>query len=146
MHPEIHINYLSVVAAVAASFFFGFLWYGPLFGKRWMQLMGMPTEGKPETKIMLRGMALMIIGTFLTSYVMVHASEIWRPSVWGVGQDAPPCIYGFFNGFFTWIGFFVPMQLSMVAWEKRSWRLCGLNSVYHFLNLQIIAMILAYLR
>ena len=102
MHPEIHINYLSVIVAVIASFFFGWLWYGPLFGKVWMRLMNLPTEGKPSTGVMIRGMVLMIIGTILIAYVMAHASEVWRPSVWKVGLDSPSYIYGFFNGFFTW--------------------------------------------
>ena len=33
MHPTIHVNWLAVLVAVVASFFFGWLWYGPLFGK-----------------------------------------------------------------------------------------------------------------
>ena len=56
MHPEIHINYLAVVAAVIVSFFFGWLWYGPLFGKKWASLMKMPTDCKTNPKITLRGM------------------------------------------------------------------------------------------
>jgi len=108
MHPEIHINYLSVLVAVVTSFFFSFLWYGLFFGKCWTRLMAMPTNGKLETNIMLRGVVLMIVGTFFTCYVMAYASEVWRPSVWGVEQDASSCIYGFFNGFFTWVGFLSP--------------------------------------
>ena len=122
MQPEIHINYLSVLLAVIASFFFGWLWYGPIFGKLWARLMKMPTDVKPDSKFMLRGMALMILGAFLTAFVMAHASEVWRPSVWGVGLDSPSCTYGFFNGLFTWLGFFIPMQMSMVAWEGRGWK------------------------
>ena len=146
MQPDIHINFLSIIVAVIASFFFGWLWYTVLFGKLWARLMNMSMDTKPGTKFMLRGMALMIIGGFLTAYVMAYASEVWRPSVWKVALDSPSYTYGFRNGVFTWIGFFVPMQLSMVAWEKSGWSLFSLNSVYHFLNLQIIGMILAYWR
>lgn len=39
MYPSIHVNYLAVAAAVIASFAFGWLWYGPLFGKKWAGLM-----------------------------------------------------------------------------------------------------------
>lgn len=146
MQPEIHINYLAVVAAVVASFLFGWLWYGPLFGKTWARLMNMPMNVKPDPKVMLRGMALMIAGTFLTAYVMVYTGEVWRPSSWKIGPDAPSYVYGFFNGFFIWIGFFVPMLLGTVAWEGRPWGLFGLNAAYYFLNLQIVAMILACWR
>lgn len=59
---------------------------------------------------MLRGMGLMILGTFLTAYVMVHAGDVWRPSVWGVGT---------------------------VAWEGRGWGLFGLNAAYHLSTYRI---------
>ena len=47
MQPEIHINYLAVVAAMLAQMFLGFLWYGPLFGKPWAKEMKMPPDFKP---------------------------------------------------------------------------------------------------
>ena len=146
MYPQIHVNFMAVIAAVIASFMLGWLWYGPLFGKKWASLMKLPPDAKPDPKVMLRGMGLMVLGTFLTAYVMVHAGDVWRPSVWGVDADAPSYRYGFFNGFFTWIGFFVPLLLGSVAWEGRSWGLFGLNAAYHFVNLQVIAMILAHWR
>ena len=68
------------------------------------------------------------------------------PSADNAGSDAPAYVYGFFNAMWIWHGFFVPMQLSAVAWEKRSWALFGLNLAYLFLNLQIMAMILAFWR
>ena len=72
MHPEIHINYLAVAAAVVASFLFGWLWYGPLFGKKWASLMKMPADSKPDPKVMLRGMGLTLLGTLLIAYVLAH--------------------------------------------------------------------------
>jgi len=146
MHPTIHVNWLAVLAAVVASFVFGWLWYGPLFGKKWAALMKFPPDMKPDPKVMARGMVLMVIGTFLTSYTLVFFSDIWRPSVWGGGADSPGYVYGFLAGLWTWIGFTVPMLLSAVAWEGRPWALFGLNAAYYFLNLQLIAMIIAYVR
>ncbi len=31
----VQVNYLAIVVATVAIFFFGFLWYTPLFGKAW---------------------------------------------------------------------------------------------------------------
>lgn len=146
MQPQLHISLIAIVVAVVVSFLFGWLYHGPLFGKKWAQLMKMPMDHKPDTKFMLRSMALTILGTFLTTYVLAHSVEVWRPSVWGVGADGPSYLYGFFSGFFTWIGFYVPLLLGAVAWEGKSWSLFGLNAGYHFVNLQIIRMILAHWR
>ncbi|HLD39833.1 MAG TPA: DUF1761 family protein, partial [Candidatus Nanoarchaeia archaeon] len=33
-------NYLAVLVAAIAAYVVGFLWYGPVFGKKWMALMG----------------------------------------------------------------------------------------------------------
>jgi hypothetical protein len=44
MHPEIHINFLAVGAVVVANVVFGFVWYGPLFGKTWAKLMNFPPD------------------------------------------------------------------------------------------------------
>ena len=143
MHPELHLNYAAVAAAVIASFAFGALWYGPLFGKKWAELMGLKMENaKPAAWMFL----LTLLGVFLTAYVIAHDVLIWRPSVWGLGEDQPDYMYGFFAGFFVWLGFYLPMLFGSVTWEGKPWKLFCLNATYHFLNLQIIAMILANWR
>jgi hypothetical protein len=35
--------------------------------------------------------------------------------------------------FFTWLGFFFPVDLGSVAWERKSWKLLFINTRYHFL-------------
>lgn len=148
MHPAIHVNFLALIAAALASFFFGWLWHGPLFGRKWAALMGikMDPDCKPDPKFMLRGMGLTLVGCLLTAWVLLYSSEIWRASVWGAGADSPSYVYGFATAFFVWIGFKVPMLLNTVAWESRSWSLYGLNASFHFFNLLIISMVLAYWR
>jgi hypothetical protein len=54
--------------------------------------------------------------------------------------------FGFMGGFFTWLGFFLPQDLSRMAWENKSGKLFAINTAYHFLALQIVAMILSYWR
>jgi Protein of unknown function (DUF1761) len=146
MHPTIHVNWAGVLVAVVASFIFGWLWYGPLFGKKWAALMKFPPDMKPDKKVMMRGMVLMIVGTFLTTCTLVFMSDIWRPSVWGGTGDAAAYVYAFLTALWVWIGFYIPMLLSGVSWEGKPWALFWLNAAYAFLNLLLIAMIIQYLR
>ncbi len=45
MHAHLgDLNWLAVVAAAVSSFIVGGLWYGPLFGKVWMQASGNTEE------------------------------------------------------------------------------------------------------
>jgi hypothetical protein len=146
MHPEIHINYTAVLAAMVANMVLGFLWYGPLFGKAWAREVGVDIAVKPPPKVFARAMTLMVVGTFLTCYVLAHSALVWRPSVWGAGADMPDASYGFFSAFFTWIGFYVPLLLGSVAWENKSWKLFGINAAYSFVALLSAGMILAHWR
>jgi hypothetical protein len=111
-----------------------------------MKLMNIPKDTKLSASMMMKSMAIGLIGTFLMVHVMVHTTNIWRASVWSAGVDMEWYIYGCYSGFYTWLGFFLPMGLSSVAWEGRSWKLFGLNMAYSFFNLQIIAMIVAYMH
>ena len=146
MHPDIHINYIAILAAVVVNYIIGFLWYGPLFGKTWMAEMKIPADSKPAPGAMLRGSILMVIGSFLTAYVLAHDTQVWRASVWHAGEDMANWQYGFYAGFFVWLGFYVPMSLGGVAWENKSWKLFSLNVAYQFVSLQAVGAILANLR
>ena len=146
IQPVIHVNYLAILLCVVSFMVLGFLWYGPFFGRAWKKEMGVPEDCKPEPKQMTRSMGLMIVGSFLTSFVLTHNMQAWMPSRWHVGADAPAYVYGFFGGFFTWLGFYVPMLFGLVSWENKSWKLFWINAAYYFVALQAAGMILSFLR
>ena len=50
MVPAVSINYLAVLVAAIASIVLGFVWYGPLFGKTWTQLMGFDKKKMDDMK------------------------------------------------------------------------------------------------
>jgi len=129
MCPFISANYLVLGSAVVASFVFGFLWYGPLFGKTWAQLVGLKTGEctKPKTWWVL---PLTFLGTVLTVFVLEYFLYIYKPY----------CSYG--AAFFVWAGFYLPLLFGSVAWEGKPWNLLFLNAAFYFLNLQLIAAVL----
>ncbi|MCC6278550.1 MAG: DUF1761 domain-containing protein [Oligoflexia bacterium] len=147
VEPKLIINFYAILASIGAGMVFGFLWYGPIFGKAWAKGMGLSSSFAPSKKQMQKAMVLQVIGLFLMAYVLAHSGQIWRPSVWGLGEDGgSPLTWGFMSAFFTWLGFYVPMQFSKVAWENRPWKIFFINAGHDFLNLFIISTILAYWR
>ena len=144
MMPNIHLSAVAIIAAIVAQFILGFLWYGPLFGKVWMRELGKPADYKPNSGDMTRAMVIQLISSFLVAFVMSHSLNVWRPSVWMAGPDGSAAGYGFMSGFFTWIGFFVPLLLAGVAYEGKSWKLFGINASYYFVSLQAVGMIIAF--
>lgn len=137
------INYAAVAVAVVVNFIFGFIWYTPLFGKAWAKEMGFDTSVKPPAGVFAKGLTFMVIGNFLMAYVFAHNMMAWT-YVPGTSEMSATANILSAAGF-TWLGFYVPGELTRVAWEKASWKLFGINTAYHFLTLVIAAVILTYM-
>ncbi len=137
---ELNINLTAILVAVVANFIFGFLWYTPLFGKAWAREMGFETSVKPTGGQMAKGMFFMVIGNFLMAYVFAHNNAAWS---YVPGMDQMSEVASIMNAaVFTWLGFYLPVDLSAVAWEKRSWKLFGIDTGYHLGMVLIAAIIL----
>ena len=146
MQPEININYLAVLACVTAAVPIGFLWFGPIFGKAWAKHMGMEDMEQPTGSAMAKSMGLFILGSVLIVFVLAHSIEVWRPSIWGVGADEPSWVYGIKGAVWTWLGFFLPLQMGRVAWEQKGWGLVAINAGFDLTRLLLFGLVLAYWR
>ena len=131
---------MAVLVAVVANFILGFVWYTPLFGKTWARELGFDMTIKPTGAQLAKGMIFMVIGNFFMAYVFAHNMAAWS-FVPGSDQMSPSANI-MSAAVFTWLGFYLPSDLSTVAWEKRSWKLFGINTSYHFLTLLVAALIL----
>lgn len=146
MTPNIQINMLAVGIAVVAHFIFGFIWYTPLFGRIWAKEMGFDPDGKAPAGAMAKGLIFMVIGNFFLAWVLAHNMAAWNPLSWGQSpSQMSAAANAGMSAFFTWLGFFLPVDLGTVTWEQKSWKVFGINTSYHFLSLLIVAMILAHM-
>ncbi|MBL7851737.1 MAG: DUF1761 domain-containing protein [Cyclobacteriaceae bacterium] len=137
---ELPISMTAIFVTVAATFVFGFIWYTVLFGKSWAVEMKFDTNVKPQASEMIKGLSFMLIGNFFMAFVFANNNAAWS---FVPGMDKMGLAESVMNAAgFTWLGFFLPGDLSRVAWEKHSWKLFGINTVYHLLNLVIAAIIL----
>jgi len=146
MMPNIHINTLAIIIAVVANFILGYLWYTPIFGRIWAKEMGFVTNEKPPASAFAKGIIFSIIGNFLMVWVFAHNMAVWNPVTWGLPpSEMSASSNAFVAAFFTWLGFFLPVDLSSVAWENKSWKLFFINTGHHFITLLIAAMIIAHM-
>jgi hypothetical protein len=139
---ELKINIVAVLVAVAANFALGFVWYAALFAKVWGKEMGYDPNMRPDKKTMLKGMALMIVGNFLFAWVLAFYLAGWRyiPGA----REMSPLVSGVNSAISVWIGFYLPVHLSRIVWEKHSWKLFSINSGYHLVATVVVAVILSY--
>ncbi len=146
--PTITINYPAVIVCVVVGMPLGYLWFGPLFGAAWAKRMDMAETEPPGGAAMVKSLLLYALGSLLIAYVLAHLLEVYRPSVWEYRNDPDPAgwVFALCGAFFVWLGFFLPLQIGRVAWEKRGWGLVAINSSFDFVRLLIFAMILAHWR
>jgi hypothetical protein len=141
---EIHISWTAVLVSVVANFILGFIWYTPLFGKAWAKENGYDTNMKPAPGELAKGMTFMIIGNFFLAYVFAHNIAAWG-YVPGT-KEAPIFASIISSTVFTWLGFYLPVDLGTVAWERKSWKLFGINTGYHFMMLLVASIIINYMQ
>lgn len=137
---EMQVNLMAVLAAVVANFVLGFIWYTPLFGKAWAKENGFDTSVKPTSGEMAKGMISMVIGNFLMAYVFAHNIKAWSYVPGANEMSAMANVLS--STMFTWLGFYLPVDIGTVLWEKKSWKLFSINTGYHFMMLLVAALIL----
>jgi len=146
MMPTFSINYLAILVCAIAAMPVGFLWFGPVFGRAWLRHMGFDGMQPPDSATMAKSMAIFFVGNLLVAFVLAHSIAAWRASSWGAGEDGAAWIYALNGAIWNWLGFFLPVQMGRVAWEKKRWGLVLINSSFDLARLLLFGFILAYWR
>ena len=141
----VDVNVLAVLACAIAAMILGFLWYGPLFGKTWAELMGwgsMTAEMlKEKQKGATPGYIASFVGALVMAYILSH-SIAFAASYPALASYSHLQV-GLTTGFFMWLGFVAPVTVGTVFWDGRPWRLWFINAGYYLVQLLVMGTILA---
>lgn len=100
------INLVAVLAATAAMFAVGAVWYMALFSKQWSEIHGFEKLSKAEQKEMQSQMGPLygtqMVVTFVSAWVLAFFLA------------ALPNVAWYTTAFLLWIGFIVPTEVSSV--------------------------------
>jgi hypothetical protein len=132
------MNYLAIMLSGVAAMIVGYVWYGPLFGKPWMKLVGM-TKEKMEAakKDMPKSYGMMFVGALVLAYVLA----------WLLNRtDAMSMADGLLLGFLVWLGLIATYALSSVLFENKPWKLYAINVGYYLVTILVMVIILVTLR
>src|SRR3990167_10098559 len=137
------INYWAVIASAILAMVLGFLWYGPIFGKAWIKLMGFTTESMDDAKKkgMTKSYIIMIVTTLVMAFVFAHSLEFGIAYTNTTGVAA-----GLTAAFWNWLGFIATVLTGKVLWEGKSWKLWFLDSGYYLVSLCLMGIVLAVWR
>lgn len=131
----IDINWLAVLVATVVTFTMGALWFSPLlFGRTWMQLLGL--TDKDMRAMRFTPLQAMLIG-FITTAISMTALAVLIKLI-GVTGAGP----GMLVGAFVWLGFLAPVGLGVVLWEGKPFSLWVLVNAEGLLALLVTGAIL----
>lgn len=127
---EWDVEWLAVLIAVVAYQALGFLWYGPLFGTRWLQAMGKTREdiGANSTPIVIS-----VVASIMTAIAL---------SVVMATTDAETAADGALLGAIAGIGFSATTTITADAYQGTNPTVTWLYVVYQVLSFVIMGAIL----
>lgn len=135
---EVTINYWALIVAALANMIVGMLWYGPLFGKKWMQLVGITADGM-KSMAMKPWQAMIggLINSLIIAYVLLFFTVTWvTPDIGGA----------LFGAFWIWLGFVATTQIGSFLWEGKPITLFLINTSYSLVAYGVMSAILVLWR
>lgn len=147
----LEINYWAVLVAALSSMVIGSLWYGPLFGKIWMEGMGWPTDKEGMAKMMAEGktqMPLLYGQQLILSLVMafVFAHVLWAFSVAPGMEGMSWFLSGLNGGFWMWLGFVFPLLYGTSLWSGKKFKYVSVELGYWLVLLLVMGWIISAWR
>ncbi len=130
---DLAINYLAVLVASVASFVIGWLWYGPLFGKMWIELRGKDPASMQGMAMPVGNMAVEFVAALVVAYVLARFTVLLNVTSWTTALHLAVWI---------WLGFQATLLLGPVLWEKMSLKLYCLNAGRWLVTLIVMSLIL----
>lgn len=120
----------TILLAAVASMIVGAIWYGPLFGKKWMWVIGAgegcttPEAKKGMWKAYLTQFALAIFEV----WVLAMFVEVWTDAL------------------VVWAGFIFPTLAGTALWNgedaKKGWTRFGIQAGYQFVIFVVFGLVL----
>jgi hypothetical protein len=132
------INYFALLLAAVASMAVGYVWYGPLFGKKWMGYMGMTKESMDYSdakKGMMKSYFISYASSLLMAYVLAYFMAL---------LGAATFAGAFMLSVWIWLGFIVTTSLNSVLWEKKPWGYYFINISYQLVALAAMSLVLTW--
>ncbi len=108
---DVSVNLWAVLVSAVSSMVIGSVWYGPLFGKKFIALMGMDKLTPEEMVKMQKGMwktyVMQIVSSILCFYVLAWLIEV---------LETLTLVGGLQVAFLVWLGFVVPVKFGDAIW------------------------------
>ncbi len=106
------MNYVLILGAGVVSMIVGSIWYGPLFGKKWMEAIGAGACTEEERKKMQKEAMPLYLVQFVLSLVQLYVLS----GLLTYGGWVPQSIW---VSVFLWLGFVMPTIAGGAMWNDK---------------------------
>ena len=143
------LNWYLILATALVPLIVGFVWYGPLFGKLWMQEAGITEESmKGSNMALIFGISL-VFGVFLAvglTPIVIHQMGVFsvlqspdaavsgsptqlffKDFMTNYGTNFRTFKHGAFHGTLSGLLLFLPILGTNALYERKSWKYIFLN-------------------
>ncbi|HLD86035.1 MAG TPA: DUF1761 domain-containing protein [Patescibacteria group bacterium] len=132
------INYWAVLVCAVLAMALGFLWYGPLFGKKWMSIVGVGPADLAARQKMQQNVWKLYVAQFL-----LVLFQVWVLAYYIAGwQEAS----GLVNALWIWAAFIMPTVAGAAMWNndsaKISWARFMIQAGYQLVLFVMFGLIL----
>jgi hypothetical protein len=135
--PDVSINWWAILAATAVAMVIGSLWFGPIFGKQWMKIVGLKKKDTQDAwKV---PMVTMLVMAFVQAYILRHFivyAAYFYP-------DMSELSVGIIVAFWAWVGLILPLVISSNMFARRPMDLTKIEAGNQLVTLLAIGAILA---
>lgn len=132
------INYWAVLACAVVSMVIGSVWYGPLFGRKWMEVNELSPDDVAKREALQKEATPLYVVQFVLSllqaYILAHFIGGWTE------------VSGVENAIWIWLGFIMPTVAGLAMWNMKStkvrWAFFGLSAGYQLICFLTFGLIL----
>ncbi len=134
------INLLAVLACGIVSMVIGFVWYGPLFGKKWAEVIGATDMDMEARKKMQKSAgplyAVQFLLTLFQAYILAGYLGGWKE------------VSALHQSLLIWAAFIMPVVAGSCMWnndpKKVAWTKFLLQAGYQLVLFVVFGLILSY--
>ncbi|WP_395373237.1 DUF1761 domain-containing protein [Marinicella sp. W31] len=123
-------NWLSVIAAAMACFVIGGIWYGPLFGRAWMQGFNLSEDDLRNRSVSM---------TFGLALLLALVTALNLDMFLGPQSDV---ITGLMAGLLSGVGFVATLLGILYVFEMQTLKIYLINAGYCVVTLTVMGIIL----
>lgn len=151
------INYGAVFVCAILSMVIGFLWYGPLFGKKWMEVNELSPDDLAKREAMQKSAGLLYAVQFCLSLLQLFVLTLFLHAYYRyvnllgscveMGQCLDKTNVYLHSSFLIWLGFVMPTVAGLSMWNAKPvrvrWMLFGLSAGYQLVSFLVFGLILS---